>query len=301
MTPHTETAARNGPACIRIASVRDMQERAEQLRRDGHRIGLVPTMGALHEGHLSLIRLARQRCRTVVVSVFVNPTQFAPHEDYAAYPRDAERDARLAAGAGCDIVFLPEAREMYPEGYSTYVEVDGLSSMLEGASRPTHFRGVTTVVCKLLTIVRPHLAVFGRKDAQQAVILRRMAADLNMDTELFVAPIVREPGGLAMSSRNAYLSPAEREQALALSSALRFGKQLFRDGERSAETIRARVEEQLRAAPGISLDYAVVADAATLRDVATLAPDAETLLAVAARVGRTRLIDNTIIQQDSDP
>jgi pantoate--beta-alanine ligase len=284
-----------------IASLRDMQEAAERLRREGRRIGLVPTMGALHEGHLSLVRLARERCDEVVVSVFVNPAQFAPHEDYAAYPRDPARDCALAAGAGAGIVFLPEERDMYPGGFRTVVRVDGLSSVLEGASRPEHFQGVTTIVCKLFNIVRPHCAVFGRKDAQQAVIIRRMTADLDMATEILVAPIVREAGGLAMSSRNAYLSPAEREQALALSRALRLGKRLFREGERDAEAIRSRVDAALRSSPGVELDYAAAVDAATLEAAAAIQVDGETLLAVAARVGRTRLIDNTILQQDSDP
>jgi pantoate--beta-alanine ligase len=284
-----------------IRSIADMHAEALGLRAAGRRIGFVPTMGALHEGHLSLLRLIEDRCDTRVLSVFVNPTQFAPHEDFAAYPRDLSRDTELAASAGCDILFAPEAADMYPAGFATSIRVAGVSRVLEGAVRPEHFDGVTTVVCKLLLIVAPHAAVFGRKDAQQAVILRRMAADLNLDVEMIVAPIVREPDGLAMSSRNAYLSPADRVRARALSAALRSAKAQYRGGERDAEALRRHVEELLAADPAIRVDYVAAVNADTLETEQRIDPAARTLLALAARIGGTRLIDNTIVQQDADP
>ena len=277
-----------------VTSVREMQRLAEAWRRQGRRIGFVPTMGCLHVGHLSLIRIAKQRSDIVVVSIFVNPTQFGPKEDFKRYPRDLTRDKKLAAGAGCDVLFVPRTQDMYPQGYATYVTVEGLSKGLCGRSRPTHFRGVTTVVAKLFHIVKPHLAVFGQKDAQQAVILQRMAEDLNFDTRILVAPIVREKDGLAMSSRNVYLSTGERKQALVLSRALGKAKQMVSKGERKASVIKNTVIQLIRGAEDGVIDYVEVVHPETLEDLTLLEDRA--LVALAVKFGSTRLIDNTLIK-----
>ena len=277
-----------------VTSVRGMQRLAEAWRRQGRRIGFVPTMGCLHVGHLSLIRIAKQRSDIVVVSIFVNPTQFGPKEDFKRYPRDITRDKKLAAGAGCDVLFVPRTQDMYPQGYATYVTVEGLSKGLCGRSRPTHFRGVTTVVAKLFHIVNPHLAVFGQKDAQQAVILQRMAGDLNFDTRILVAPIVREKDGLAMSSRNVYLSTGARKQALVLSRALGKAKQMVSKGERKASVIKNTVIQLIRGAEDGVIDYVEVVHPETLEDLTLLEDRA--LVALAVKFGSTRLIDNTLIK-----
>ena len=277
-----------------VTSVRGMQRLAEAWRRQGRRIGFVPTMGCLHVGHLSLIRIAKQRSDIVVVSIFVNPTQFGPKEDFKRYPRDITRDKKLAAGAGCDVLFVPRTQDMYPQGYATYVTVEGLSKGLCGRSRPTHFRGVTTVVAKLFHIVKPHLAVFGQKDAQQAVILQRMAGDLNFDTRILVAPIVREKDGLAMSSRNVYLSTGARKQALVLSRALGKAKQMVSKGERKASVIKNTVIQLIRGAEDGVIDYVEVVHPETLEDLTLLEDRA--LVALAVKFGSTRLIDNTLIK-----
>ena len=277
-----------------VTSVREMQRLAEAWRRQGRRIGFVPTMGYLHVGHLSLIRIAKQRSDIVVVSIFVNPTQFGPKEDFGRYPRDLTRDKKLAAGAGCDVLFVPRTQDMYPQGYATYVTVEGLSKGLCGRSRPTHFRGVTTVVAKLFHIVKPHLAVFGQKDAQQAVILQRMAEDLNFDTRILVAPIVREKDGLAMSSRNVYLSTGERKQALVLSRALGKAKQMVSKGERKASVIKHTIIRLIRGAEDGVIDYVEVVHPETLEDLTLLEDRA--LVALAVKFGSTRLIDNTLIK-----
>lgn len=277
-----------------VTSVRGMQHLAEAWRRQGRRIGFVPTMGYLHVGHLSLIRIAKQRSDIVVVSIFVNPTQFGPKEDFKRYPRDLTRDKKLAAGAGCDVLFVPRTQDMYPQGYATYVMVEGLSKGLCGRSRPIHFRGVTTVVAKLFHIVKPHLAVFGQKDAQQAVILQRMARDLNFDTRILVAPIVREKDGLAMSSRNVYLSTGERKQALVLSRALRKAKQMVSKGERKASVIKNTIIQLIRGAKDAVIDYVEVVHPETLEDLTLLGDRA--LVALAVKFGSTRLIDNTLIK-----
>ena len=271
-----------------------MQRLAEAWRRQGRGIGFVPTMGFLHVGHLSLIRIAKQRSDIVVVSIFVNPTQFGPKEDFKKYPRDITRDKKLAAGAGCDVLFVPRTQDMYPQGYATYVTVEGLSKGFCGRSRPTHFRGVTTVVAKLFHIVKPHLAVFGQKDAQQAVILQRMAGDMNFDTRILVAPIVREKDGLAMSSRNVYLSTGERKQALVLSRALGKAKQMVSKGERKASVIKKTVIQLIRAAKDAVIDYVEVVHPETLEDLTLLEDRA--LVALAVKFGSTRLIDNTLIK-----
>lgn len=272
-----------------------MQEIARQARGTGKKIAFVPTMGALHDGHLSLVRRARELGDLVVVSVFVNPRQFAPEEDYTRYPRDLARDTDLCIQEGVDHLFVPEAEEMYPSGYRTFVEVEGLSSILEGLSRPAHFRGVTTVVLKLLNIVKPHFAFFGQKDAQQSIIVRRMAKDLNLDVEIVVAPIVRHEDGLALSSRNAYLGPAERAAATVLSRALAKARGMVeREGVRDARAIEAALHSVLEEEPRARVDYVAVVDANTLEEVDQLSGD--TLIPLAAHIGGTRLIDNVIVR-----
>lgn len=272
-----------------------MQEIARQARGTGKKIAFVPTMGALHDGHLSLVRRARELGDLVVVSVFVNPRQFAPEEDYTRYPRDLARDTDLCIQEGVDHLFVPEAEEMYPSGYRTFVEVEGLSSILEGLSRPAHFRGVTTVVLKLLNIVKPHFAFFGQKDAQQSIIVRRMAKDLNLDVEIVVAPIVRHEDGLALSSRNAYLGPAERAAATVLSRALAKARGMVeREGVRDARAIEAALHSVLEEEPRARVDYVAVVDANTLEEVDQLSGD--TLIPLAVHIGGTRLIDNVIVR-----
>jgi pantoate--beta-alanine ligase len=256
-------------------------------------VGFVPTMGYLHEGHLSLVRAARARSASVVASIFVNPSQFAPSEDLAAYPRDLERDLSLLEAEGVDLIFHPTTEEMYPEGFDTWVDVEGLTIRLEGASRPTHFRGVATVVAKLFNIVRPQVAVFGQKDAQQALVIRRLIVDLGYDIELIVGPTVREPDGLAMSSRNAYLSPEEREVAPALYRSLQLAEKLYADGERNAEILRTAIMEVLEAETLLRPEYVSVADPADLTELDSI--DGEALVSLAVRVGTTRLIDNTVL------
>jgi pantoate--beta-alanine ligase len=259
-----------------------------------NRIGHVPTMGALHAGHASLIRAAHQACSHVAVSLFVNPTQFGPNEDYARYPRSFEADCALAESEGAQVLFAPTAEELYPNGSdSTFVEVPSLSNRLDGASRPGHFRGVATIVAKLLIAAEPDLAFFGQKDAAQVAVLRRMVADLRLATEIVVCPIVRDPDGLALSSRNAYLTPAERAQALTLSRAIRQVESLVAEGERRSAALIAAAHEVFASEPAIRVDYIELVDWLTLLPVETAAPG--TLFAVAAWVGATRLIDNTIL------
>lgn len=255
-------------------------------------VGLVPTMGALHAGHASLIRAARQGADAVAVSIFVNPTQFGPHEDFSRYPRSFDADCALAETEGAGVVFAPSAEEMYPAGSAALVEVAGLGNRLDGHSRPGHFRGVATVVTKLLIAAEADRAYFGQKDAAQVSVLRRMAADLRFGTEIVVCPIVREPDGLALSSRNIYLSAAERAQALALSRAIREAEALFSTGNRRADSLIAAAKRILAAEPDIRIDYVELVDWATLLTVETAGAGA--LFAVAAWVGATRLIDNTI-------
>ena len=262
-------------------------------KRLGRAIGLVPTMGSLHEGHLSLIRLAKERCDTVVVSVFVNPPQFAPDEDYAAYPRHEARDLDLCAQTGADAVYLPPPEAMYAEDASTWITETLVSRTLEGAQRPTHFRGVCTVVAKLFNTVQPDLAVFGQKDYQQVAVIRRMVRDLDIPVEILRAPIVRDPDGLAKSSRNAYLTPEDRATALSLSQALRAARQAVATGERSAATLQAAAQNTLRAA-GWEPDYVAIVDAETLTPIPTVLPGATAML-LACRKGRLRLIDNTLL------
>ena len=283
-----------------LRTVAELRNWSRAGRRAGSVIGLVPTMGALHAGHASLIRAAAASCDSVAVSIFVNPTQFGPNEDYARYPRTFEADCALAEAEGADMVFAPSLEELYPPGAATFVEVDGLSSRLDGASRPGHFRGVATVVAKLLIAAEPDHAFFGQKDAAQVAVLRRMAADLRLPTEIVVCPIVREPDGLALSSRNVYLSGEEREQALVLSRTIRQVEALAAAGERRAGTLIEAARRLFPAArsafaaePAICVDYIELVDWATLEPVETAASG--TLFAVAAWIVTTRLIDNTVI------
>ncbi|OQW95555.1 MAG: pantoate--beta-alanine ligase [Verrucomicrobia bacterium A1] len=276
-----------------IRSPAEMQTTALALRRDGRRIGLVPTMGYLHEGHLSLIRIARPHAEVVVVSIFVNPTQFGPNEDLGKYPRDFERDERLCREAGADIVFYPSAADMYPADHSVFVVEERLSRGLCGAARPGHFRGVCTVVAKLFNLVLPDSAVFGEKDGQQLRIIERMVRDLDFSVRIVRGPTVREPDGLAMSSRNVFLAPEERRQALCLRKALDRTEAMHRDGERDAEKVRKALREVIAEAPLARIDYVEIVDDVTLEPVQTL--DRPSLVALAVFVGKTRLIDNTVI------
>jgi pantoate--beta-alanine ligase len=258
------------------------------------RLGLVPTMGALHAGHLSLVRTAKSQSDAVVVSIFVNPTQFGPTEDLARYPRPFDHDCELLEREKVDIVFAPAVEEMYPKGETTWVTVEGLSDKLDGRSRPGHFRGVTTVVSKLFHIIEPDVAFFGQKDAAQVALIRRMVRDLNFPVEIAVCPIVREPDGLAMSSRNAYLSPEDRRRALVLNRSLGEAEKKFAAGERSVVMLIAAARDVLAREPEVRVDYFEVVDPNTLDPVEQIA--ATTLVAVAAYVGKTRLIDNVVLK-----
>ena len=273
-----------------------MRREADELRSAGKRIVLVPTMGALHGGHVALIREARTRGDVVVVTLFVNPAQFGEGEDFGRYPRDIDRDVFRASGAGGDILFAPETAAMYPPGYQTFVDIEKLSLRLEGAARPGHFRGVATVVTKLINIARPHCAVFGQKDAQQVVVLRRMVLDLDLGVEIVVVPTVREQDGLAMSSRNAYLTPPQRGEAPVLYRSLRKAEDLIRAGERSAGTVIAAVTAEITGGSSAAIDYVSVTDAESLDPLSTLSPETSVLVSLAARFGATRLIDNIHIR-----
>lgn len=276
-----------------IESVQEMQSLALTARGEGRTVALVPTMGYLHAGHASLMHEGRKRCELLVTSIFVNPTQFGANEDLDKYPRDMERDMVVAAGAGADLIFAPKAADMYPSGYQTWVDVDRLSLPLCGASRPGHFRGVTTVVCKLFAIVQPTLALFGMKDYQQLAVIRRMTADLNLPVEVVGMPIVREADGLAMSSRNAYLSPENRVKALCLSRAIQSALEAYRSGERDVVALDRIAREQIVAAEGACIDYLEFRHGASL-ELQQQADD-RTLLALAVKIGTTRLIDNCIL------
>jgi pantoate--beta-alanine ligase len=278
-----------------IRAVKEMQQASETFRREGKRIGFVPTMGYLHEGHLALVRRARKDAHVVVVSIFVNPLQFGPNEDFGRYPRAFERDRNLLEQEKTDIIFSPDGPEMYPEGYSTYIEVKGLGEHLCGLHRAGHFTGVATVVAKLFNAVKPHFAVFGQKDYQQLKIIQRMARDLNMDLEIIGYPTVREEGGLAMSSRNAYLSAEDREKALLISASMKKAEELFRGGERRAGVLAAEVRKTLASKDGLDIEYVTMCDPETLGDVDKIERSA--LLAIALRLGKTRLIDNVILTE----
>lgn len=270
-----------------------MKEYARGARGEGRVIGLVPTMGALHEGHTALVKRARQQCSRVIASVFVNPKQFGPKEDYQKYPRDLEKDAAKLAAVGVDVLFAPETADVYPDGFRTYVNVEGISERLEGRSRPGHFRGVSTVVLKLFEIVQPHFAYFGRKDAQQVRIISEMSRDLNLDAEIVVCPIVREADGLALSSRNAYLSAEEREAATVLHRALVAARNELSAGVRDALQVQDVMRRIIEAEPLARMDYAEIVSADTFEPVVRVARPSYAVLAVF--VGKTRLIDNLLI------
>jgi len=257
-------------------------------------VGLVPTMGYLHQGHLSLVRRAKEESSSVVVSIYVNHTQFGAGEDFVGYPRDLDRDLALLKKEGTDIVFVPSDDEMYPAGFDSWVEVEGLTRRLEGAFRPGHFRGVATVCAKLFNIVQPDRAYFGQKDAQQVLVLKRMVADLNMDLEIVVTPTVRESDGLAVSSRNTYLNAGERRAAVVLFGALSLARELRRDGEGDADTLRRRMTALIEKEPLAQIDYVSIADAATLEELERI--DRPALASVAVRIGRARLIDNVLLE-----
>ncbi len=272
-----------------------MQFACRALRQAGKSLGLVPTMGALHAGHLSLVKASKAACDVTAASIFVNPTQFGPNEDLAKYPRTFESDCALLEAEGVDLIFAPSVAEMYPAGASTWVEVEGEGDRLEGASRPGHLRGVATVVSKLFHIVAPTHAFFGQKDAAQLAVLRKMVRDLRFDLQIVGCPIVREPDGLAMSSRNRYLSPEERRQALVLSRALRAASELVADGEVSSAPLLAAMREVFAAEPGARIDYITVVDPDTLLPIEDIARGG--MLAVAAYIGTTRLLDNVLTAQ----
>jgi pantoate--beta-alanine ligase len=279
-----------------VSDILPLRTAVADARRRGLTIGLVPTMGALHRGHLSLIEAARAETGFVVVSIFVNPTQFGPNEDWQRYPRPLERDLKLCAEAGVALVFHPEPAVMYPPDYRTFVEVTGWQDVLCGAARPGHFRGVATVVLKLFNLVQPDRAYFGQKDAQQARLLRQMVRDLNVPVEVRVCPIVREADGLALSSRNQYLEAEERRQAVVLSRALAEARQRIEAGEKDAAVVRQGMVERIASVPGAVLDYAAVVDADRLEELARIVPNRPLLLALAVKFGGTRLIDNLLIQ-----
>jgi len=274
-----------------IKRTAEMQEISLRLKREGRIIGLVPTMGYLHDGHLSLIKKARRENDIVIMSNFVNPLQFGPKEDFATYPRDLDRDNKLAESAGVDYVFAPTTEEMYPQGYDTYVEVKGpITEKMCGKSRPGHFKGVTTVVLKLFLITQPDRAYFGQKDAQQAIVIRKMVTDLNVPVKIITCPIIREEDGLALSSRNTYLSSEERLQALTLPRALSAGRDMIMKGETDPQKVRLHIKQILESSPGIRVDYVEVVDGDDLSDLSVI--KGKVLLAAAVYVGKTRLIDN---------
>lgn len=284
-----------------IPSIEELRAISRAARRTGQKLGLVPTMGALHEGHLSIVRIAKAKSDVVAVSIFVNPTQFGPNEDFARYPRSLELDCELLEQEGVDVVFTPSADDMYPketlpseDSAMTWVSVEGLSNRLCGKSRPGHFRGVATVVAKLFNIVEPDVAFFGQKDAAQVAVIKRMVQDLNIPVQIEVCPIVREPDGLALSSRNAYLRPDERKMALVLHASLQRAQKLFDDGERDAAKIASAAKQAFVWQPAVKLDYFEIVDPNTLEPVKTVVKSA--LVAVAAFVGNTRLIDNLLLE-----
>lgn len=281
---------------ILIDSVKKMQEASLSARSQGKKIALVPTMGYLHKGHASLMKEGRKRSDLLIASIFVNPTQFGVGEDFEKYPRDLENDMNIAAEAGVDMIFAPSTIEMYPSGYQTYVNVENITLPLCGGSRPGHFRGVTTVVAKLFGIIQPHIALFGRKDYQQLAVISRMTADLNFPVEIIGMPIVREPDGLALSSRNAYLSPEERSDALCLKSAIDEVKGAFRNGETSAEDLKRLALKIISKSSAATVDYIEFCDSLSLDSVATVGRDS--LMALAVKIGKTRLIDNSILGEE---
>jgi pantoate--beta-alanine ligase len=276
-----------------VRKIREMQKVSDQLKQEGKRIGLVPTMGYLHDGHLSLVRKVKDLCDVVVVSIFVNPTQFGPGEDFKRYPRDEEGDKAKLEGEAVDLLFIPEASDMYPSGYQTYVDVTEVSKGLCGDFRPGHFRGVATVVAKLFNIVKPDVAIFGEKDYQQLLVIKRMVEDLNFDIKIIPGVLIREEDGMAMSSRNTYLSPEERQRALILYRSLLKGKDLFQSGERKVSALLKAVKESIESMDRVTLQYVEIRDVETLEKIKNV--DKPAVIALAAIVGSVRLIDNIII------
>ena len=280
-----------------VATVAQLRDELDAARRAGRRIGLVPTMGALHEGHLSLVRTAAAECDYIVVSIYVNPSQFGLREDLTKYPRTLGNDISLLADCRTDLVFAPSNDQMYGPGYATWVEVGAVAEPLEGACRPGHFRGVATIVLKLLNMVQPHAAYFGQKDYQQALVIRRMVADLDVPAAIRVCPTVREADGLALSSRNRYLSPTARQKALALYHSLQLAEELTAQGERGTRVIAARMRELIERAADIQIDYIALVDPETLQPVETIV--GRTLVALAMHIENTRLIDNCLLEMQS--
>ena len=278
-----------------IRLIKEMQAFSEEARMQGKKIAFVPTMGFLHEGHLHLIRQARTMGDVLIVSIFVNPIQFGPSEDFKQYPRDWDRDAHLCESGGADVIFAPIVEEMYPEGFQTMVSVPHLSQNLCGISRPTHFQGVATVVAKLFNCTRPHVALFGEKDFQQLAVIKRMVEDLNVDINIIGVPTVREAEGLAMSSRNTYLSAEERGSALSLSTALFKVRELFQNGERNARVLIDTAREIITREEGAAIDYIKICDTATLQDVDAISRPA--VMALAVKIGKARLIDNVVLKE----
>ena len=276
-----------------IRSIKEMADFSRRLRKKGQRIGFVPTMGYLHEGHLSLIRKARKETDAVVVNIFVNPAQFGPREDFKKYPRNFIRDRRLSKSCGVDIIFYPNAKEMYPQSYRTYVNVEEITENLCGASRPGHFRGVATIVAKLFNIVQPDIAYFGRKDAQQAAVIEQMVKDLNIPVKIKVLPTVREKDGLAMSSRNAYLNINQREDALVLRQSLLKARTLIKSGEKNSGRIKAAMKSMIDKKKTAKIDYVSIVDTKDLKDVERIKN--RVLIALAIKIGPTRLIDNMVV------
>ncbi|UCG10656.1 MAG: pantoate--beta-alanine ligase [Dehalococcoidia bacterium] len=274
-----------------VTTIADMQEARQRLTAP---VGLVPTMGYLHEGHLSLVSQARAENPSLVVTIFVNPTQFGPREDFKAYPRDTEHDLALLEKEKTDIVFIPPAKEMYPPGFDSWVEIAGVTERLEGACRPGHFRGVTTVCAKLFNIIQPDIAYFGQKDAQQAIVIKKMVADLNMNLKVVTLPTVREPDGLAMSSRNTYLNPEERKAALVLYQALTLAQKLWAAGDTDADKIRREMLALIKREPRAKIDYVSLADPETLEELGRVKTPA--LASLAVKIGTTRLIDNVVLE-----
>lgn len=274
----------------------EMQKYSEGLRCERGKIAFVPTMGYFHEGHIELMRQAKKMSDCVVVSIYVNPTQFGPKEDLSRYPRDFERDSKMAEEAGVDVIFFPPNTEMYPEGYQTYVNVEEVTKNLCGLSRPGHFRGVTTVCAKLFNIVKPHIAVFGKKDYQQYVAIKKMVTDLNMDLDIIGLPTVREADGLAMSSRNVYLKDNERSSGLSLIASLRLAQKLYDQGERSAAKIISEARQLIQNAPYTDIDYIKICDTGTMKDIEKIEKNA--LIALAVKVSQTRLIDNHVFGEN---
>ena len=277
-----------------IKTIEEMKIYSEEQRQNGKVIGFVPTMGYLHEGHISLLERSKKECDITILSIFVNPTQFAPNEDLNKYPRDLERDTELAILTGVNAVFLPEVKEMYPENYSTYVNVEGLTEGLCAKSRPTHFKGVATVVTKLFNITKARKAYFGQKDAQQLLVIKRMVEDLNMDVEIITCEIIREKDGIAKSSRNMYLSMDQRKEAVVLSKSLDEAKRMIEQGERNANIIKKKIQEMMQESKEADVDYIEIVDANNLKAIEEI--NGKVLIALAVKFGSTRLIDNVIVE-----